>query len=124
MRLTLELFVADISRSVAFYAEVLGFRVIKQKADGYTLLAKGDVNLALNDLGVLDARHPVRPTTGERMGRGVEIAFSVADIRAAYGQVKASGWPLSTDLTDRPWGLTDFRLVDPDGYYIRVTSEA
>ena len=22
----------------------------------------------------------------------------------------------------RPWGQTDFRLIDPDGYYIRVTS--
>jgi hypothetical protein len=24
-------------------------------------------------------------------------------------------------LTSRPWGLRDFRLVDPDGYYWRVT---
>ena len=22
----------------------------------------------------------------------------------------------------RPWGQTDFRLIDPDGYYLRVTS--
>jgi hypothetical protein len=25
-------------------------------------------------------------------------------------------------LAARPWGQTDFRLVDPDGYYVRVTS--
>jgi hypothetical protein len=25
-------------------------------------------------------------------------------------------------LSARPWGQTDFRLIDPDGYYIRVTS--
>jgi hypothetical protein len=28
---------------------------------------------------------------------------------------------LAEPLTDRPWGLRDFRVVDPDGYYLRVT---
>ncbi|WP_350223849.1 hypothetical protein [Rhizobium sp. CNPSo 3490] len=34
---------------------------------------------------------------------------------------RKSGWPLSA-LAMQPWGLPDFRLVDPDGYYVRVTS--
>jgi hypothetical protein len=25
-------------------------------------------------------------------------------------------------MLDRPWGLRDFRMVDPDGYYLRITS--
>jgi hypothetical protein len=25
-------------------------------------------------------------------------------------------------LAARSWGQTDFRLIDPDGYYVRVTS--
>jgi lactoylglutathione lyase len=29
--------------------------------------------------------------------------------------------PLEQDLQDRPWGLTDFRIIDPAGYYLRVT---
>jgi catechol 2,3-dioxygenase-like lactoylglutathione lyase family enzyme len=28
------------------------------------------------------------------------------------------------DLADRPWGLRDFRLLDPSGYYWRITSRA
>jgi lactoylglutathione lyase len=24
-------------------------------------------------------------------------------------------------LREQPWGLHDFRVVDPDGYYLRVT---
>ena len=28
------------------------------------------------------------------------------------------------DLQDRPWGLTDFRILDPAGYYLRITSRA
>jgi len=33
-----------------------------------------------------------------------------------------SGWPLAEDLQQRPWGLIDFRLHDPDGYYLRITT--
>jgi catechol 2,3-dioxygenase-like lactoylglutathione lyase family enzyme len=28
------------------------------------------------------------------------------------------------DLAGRPWGLRDFRLLDPSGYYWRVTGRA
>jgi hypothetical protein len=27
-----------------------------------------------------------------------------------------------TPVGDRPWGLRDFRVVDPDNYYLRITS--
>jgi hypothetical protein len=33
-------------------------------------------------------------------------------------------WPLAEVLADRPWGLRDFRLLDPSGYYWRITSRA
>lgn len=31
-------------------------------------------------------------------------------------------WQLAEDITTRSWGLRDFRLLDPDGYYWRVTT--
>jgi lactoylglutathione lyase len=36
-------------------------------------------------------------------------------------QVEAAGYPIAEPLQDRPWGLRDFRLLDPDDYYLRVT---
>jgi len=36
----------------------------------------------------------------------------------------AAGWPLAEDLQDRPWGLKDFRILDPAGYYLRITDRA
>ncbi|MBA9034775.1 putative glyoxalase superfamily protein PhnB [Rhizobium leguminosarum] len=47
--------------------------------------------------------------------------MKVADVEGAYRAAKGSGWPVS-DLALQPWGLRDFRLVDADGYSIRVTS--
>jgi uncharacterized glyoxalase superfamily protein PhnB len=53
---------------------------------------------------------------------GVELVLEVDDVVSERDQVVAAGWPLEQDLQDRPWGLTDFRLIDPAGYYLRVTS--
>ena len=33
-------------------------------------------------------------------------------------------WPLEEDLRDRPWGLTDFQILDAAGYYLRITDRA
>jgi lactoylglutathione lyase len=48
--------------------------------------------------------------------------LEVDDVTTERDQIAAAGWPLDEDLRDRPWGLTDFRLLDPAGYYLRVTS--
>jgi lactoylglutathione lyase len=29
---------------------------------------------------------------------------------------------VSEPMRERPWGSKDFRIVDPDGYYLRLTS--
>jgi uncharacterized glyoxalase superfamily protein PhnB len=52
----------------------------------------------------------------------VEVVLVADNIRKAYDHVLASGWPISTPLTEQPWGITDFRIVDPDGIYVRVTA--
>jgi lactoylglutathione lyase len=53
---------------------------------------------------------------------GVEIVLEVDDVAAAHDRVMAAGYPVEQDLQRRPWGLTDFRLHDPAGYYLRITS--
>jgi uncharacterized glyoxalase superfamily protein PhnB len=35
--------------------------------------------------------------------------------------VRATGVE-ATPLQDQPWGLRDFRVVDPEGYYLRFTT--
>jgi lactoylglutathione lyase len=78
----------------------------------------------LNRLSDLGGDHPIRPVARERPGRGVEIVLEVDDIEAMYRHVLSEKWPRSAELTRQPWGLTDFRVSDPDGYYWRITSRA
>ena len=121
MQLHIEFFVEDLARSREFYTRVLRFSVARQKVDGFTELRRGTATVALNDHQILNPNHPTRPAPGERIGKGVEVVLIVDCLQEAYDHVLATGWPISTPITKQPWCRTDFRVVDPDGIYIRVT---
>ena len=121
--LRLELFVSDLARAVEFYRSVLGFDVERQE-EAYAGLRSGDVALGLVPVTALPASGGPGLTqarlAGDR-GSGVEIVLEVDDLPATAARVAAAGWPVAEPLQRRPWGLTDFRLFDPDGYYLRIT---
>jgi uncharacterized glyoxalase superfamily protein PhnB len=52
----------------------------------------------------------------------VEIVLETTDLDTLYERVQRSRYPLAAPLQDRPWGLRDFRITDPDGYYLRITT--
>jgi catechol 2,3-dioxygenase-like lactoylglutathione lyase family enzyme len=116
MRLRLELFVDDVQRSIDWYVEVLGFVAIHADPD-YASLQRGDAVIGLGQ-GRSQAGDLLKP------GAGVEIVLELdnrAALELAAGRVADTGWPLAEPPTDQPWGLRDFRIVDPDGYYLRIT---
>jgi predicted enzyme related to lactoylglutathione lyase len=121
--LRLELVVADVRRSAAFYTEVLGF-TREAENDGYVAVRRGAAVIGIGRASALPAAHALHARPGERNGVGVEIVLEVTDVDAAYGTVIDAGWPVLGPIQQRSWGLRDFRLIDPDGYYIRVTSFA
>ena len=120
VELRLELFVEDVQRSTDFYLRVFGFQVGAHGSDDYTMLVKGHAVIAFNRLDALDHDHPLRNRVDEKLGRGVEIVLSVDDVEAAFEVAQKECLAIS-DLAIRPWGLRDFRVIDPDGYYIRVS---
>lgn len=122
MRLQLELFVDDVERSRSFYAGVLGFQVGTQAEDGYAALAHGDAAISLNRRQSLPPDHPVQARPGEPLGRGVEVVLYVEGVQATCDGVVASGWPRSSELSLRPWGGRDFRILDPDGYCLGISN--
>lgn len=116
-----ELFVSDVERSTAFYVDVLGFEVVRRAPGGYVAVHRPGAAFGLNRIERLHEEHPVSLAPGERYGRGVEFVVMVEDVVAAHLVAQRSGWPLQAGLTRQSWGLTDFRVIDPDGFYIRVT---
>ncbi|MCB2411709.1 VOC family protein [Demequina sp. TTPB684] len=115
--LRIELFPADLDASVDFYVSVLGFEVAKDDRPGggrYVWLRRDAVGLGLMERGRTESAPSASPVA-------VEIVLEVDDVTAERDRVVAAGAELADDLVTRPWGLTDFRLYDPDGNYWRVT---
>jgi predicted enzyme related to lactoylglutathione lyase len=121
MTLRFEIFPDDLDVIVDFYTRVLLFRLTadqRGEPSAYVSLQRGEVRIGAARRAVPDARAVRLPPAG------VELVLEVDDVIAERDRVIAARWPLTEDLQDRPWGLKDFRILDPAGYYLRITDRA
>jgi predicted enzyme related to lactoylglutathione lyase len=117
------LIVADVERSLQFYATVFGGHILShgdaKGAPGYLRLA--NTWLIVNVGG---GPTPDKPTVVLSVPQNPD-AFSsfmnirVADIQACYAQWKARGATFITEPKDK-YGETRCYIRDPDGYIIEV----
>ncbi len=112
--------VADLDRSLRFYENALGMRVLRRTdyPDGRFTLAfvgYGDER----DTAVLELTHNW-DTASYEMGTGFgHIAIEVADAAAACGQVATAGGRVTRPAGPMKHGTTVIAFVeDPDGYKI------
>jgi lactoylglutathione lyase len=121
MTLRVEIFPDDLDAFVRFYTDVLGFALTVDRRDAdppYAAVEHGSVRI-----GASRAWEQVE-RAARTVPTGVEIVLEVDDVAEVYRQVRTAGCPLEQDLAQRPWGLTDFRVLDPAGYYLRITGRA
>lgn len=116
----LEIFTTDIPHSLHLYIDTLNFH-IRTRKDNYVFLQRDDIFLAV--IGVSPHPEDEDETRNEdeleafrRRPLDVEIVFEVDDLTAERDRVVGMGWTLEADVSLQPWGLWDFRIVDPDGY--------
>ena len=122
--LRLELFALDMEASIAFYTRVLAFELARHEPGDFASLRLGGIVLGIGPVVKLseEGHYLGREIATLRRGLGVEIVLEVDDVDGWRDRVAASGHPILEPLRDRPWGLRDFRISDPDGYYPRITS--
>jgi uncharacterized protein YbjT (DUF2867 family)/catechol 2,3-dioxygenase-like lactoylglutathione lyase family enzyme len=116
--LRIEIFPADLDASAEFYTRVLGFRITRDERAAevaYLGLDRGRIRI-----GAV-ARDEPADRAARRPPTGVEIVLEVADVEAELDRVRRAGWPIEEGLASQPWGQRDFRLLDPSGYYVRLT---
>lgn len=116
-----ELHVPDFVAAIDFYGK-LGFREVRREAN-YLVLRRGNsiINFYGGSPSVVNHSHFSAFPTNTPRGFGVEIVFPVEEIDSYYEQLKSNVVEIVADLKVRPWGKKDFRIVDPFGFYIRVT---
>lgn len=109
-----ELAVADVERSVAFYAEALGFRPAQTGEAG------GRPRWALLQCG---AARLMVAASGSPGGADARLHVQVADVRACRTALLARGIAAGAiGLT--PHGTEAFLIRDPDGHEISIGSPA
>jgi catechol 2,3-dioxygenase-like lactoylglutathione lyase family enzyme len=97
---------SDFDRSVAFYRDVLGLHPMREFGkDGSrgVVFFLGGGYLELTDRQV----EPPAPST--------ELWLQVRDVRQAERELRAAGVPIIEASVEKPWGLIELRVADPDG---------
>jgi catechol 2,3-dioxygenase-like lactoylglutathione lyase family enzyme len=95
----------DIERSVAFYEQKLGFQR-GAVFPNYAVLRRDAIEL---HLWKCDERHIAENTS---------CRVNVQGIDALYAELKGIAHP-KAPLTDQPWGLREFGIIDLDGNLIK-----
>jgi catechol 2,3-dioxygenase-like lactoylglutathione lyase family enzyme len=118
-KLTPNLIVSDVDRSVAFYRDVLGLVVDRTVPDQspyvFAIVKSGGVEIFLNAPGPARDEYPAfkdRP-----IGGTLTLFIEVEDIRASYAQLK-DRVQVVMPLETKWYGVTEFAFLDPDGYII------
>lgn len=114
--LRIEIFPADVDVTTSFY-ERLGFQVAGRN-DGpprYAAIRMGAVRIGVCEADPIDPARRAYPAM-------TEIVIEVDDVHATRDRIVEQGIEPTEDLQKRDWGLTDFRVTDPDGYYLRFTA--
>lgn len=123
--LQLELHVPDFETALDFYGK-MGFEPVwkrEEKDVGDYLVMQRDgtsLNFWPGNEEVWNQTYFKGFPRGTKRGYGVEIVIPVEDIDAYYEQVKQFA-NIVEKLKTQPWGLKDFRLEDPFGFYLRIT---
>lgn len=118
-----EFYTQDIPYYVSLLSSVCGMRQVRDEGDFVELRSNYAVVLLNADTDSdLPEEHPFRgKTMSTEKGVGVEIGVVVADLEAAHLAAGSFKDCVLTALRRQSWGLSDFRITTPDGFYIRVT---
>ncbi|WP_242264690.1 glyoxalase/bleomycin resistance/extradiol dioxygenase family protein [Bacillus cereus group sp. BfR-BA-01422] len=116
-----KLYVNDIEKSLLFYEEVIGLKLYKRNMhavrfnhDQFSLLLASDSTLNENHY-FYDRK--------ERKGNGFELIIVIDHIEDVYERCKENRCTIQEEIQTYPWEMRGFKVVDPDGYFLRITSK-
>jgi catechol 2,3-dioxygenase-like lactoylglutathione lyase family enzyme len=110
---------ADVVRSRDWYRDVLGFEVDREFQRDGSLFA---VSMRAGSIRILLTQDNGAKGTDRPKGEGFSLQITTPqDIDAIAAAAKRAGAVLDTEPSDA-WGVRVFRLHDPDGFRLVVSS--
>lgn len=112
--------VANLERSVAWYADTLGFEVVQRHEREGRLIA---VSLRAGSVRILLTQDDGAKGLERVKGEGMSLQFTThQNADALATAIKGRGVTLDTEPVTAPHGARIFRLRDPDGFRLTISS--
>lgn len=123
-RLTPNFLVADITASIDFYCNVLGFQQVMTVPEAppfdWAMLQHGDVTVMLQTRQSLGDELPeLQALPG---GGALLLYINVDDVNGLHASVKAKT-PVRKGLEETFYGMREFSVADPDGFLLTFAQE-
>ena len=114
--------VKDVQSSMDWYHDVLGFAVDqKHEREGRLVAA----SLKAGAVRILVGQDDGKKGWDRTKGEGFSVRFTTEqDIDELARGIRNRGGKLESEPEDTPWGTRVFRLIDPDGFKLVISSEA
>jgi catechol 2,3-dioxygenase-like lactoylglutathione lyase family enzyme len=125
--LTPELCCTDISTSLPFYTEVLGFQIQYQRPEeGFAMLERQGARIMLDEIDPRSKRAWITAPLEAPFGRGINLQIETDAIDDLYVRVQKSRATIFLPIEEKWYradntqlGNRQFIVQDPDGYLLR-----
>ncbi len=114
--------VTDVSRSIAFYTDHLGFKVEHAQLPAFAALSLGALPLLLSGPGASGSR-PLPSGESQEPGGWNRIVVRVDDLPSVIETLKNAGLRFRNEMEVGPGGK-QIQLLDPDGNPIELFEPA
>lgn len=118
-KLTPNLIVSSVERSLAFYTQVLGFNrgmtVPEASPFVFASVVSGPVEIFFNDTATAVKEYPA--LDGRPLGLTGTLFIEVDEVEALYEQLKGTTTVVMPFVVQW-YGMKEFAIADPDGYVI------
>jgi glyoxylase I family protein len=114
--------VKDVSRSVAFYTQQLGFKLDQQTLPAFAQVSVGNLKLILSGPGASGSR-PMPDGHKQDPGGWNRIVLQVTDLQNRIVALKKAGLHFRNEMEVGPGGK-QIQLEDPDGNPIELFEPA
>jgi len=114
--------VKDVSRSIAFYTQQLGFKLDMQNLPAFGQVSAGNFKLILSGPGASGSR-PMPDGRTQEPGGWNRVILQIADLPARIEELKKAGLKFRNEMETGPGGK-QIQLEDPDGNPIELLEPA
>jgi len=104
--------VSDVDRSIAFYRDVLGFKLEQQLGEAFARMSRGDLTLWVSG-PTSSAARPMPDGRRPEPGGWNRFVIEVADLERVVADARAAGAVFRNDIVSGPGGQ-QIVVDDPD----------